>query len=204
MTLTVNWHKLPFMIERIRLSHVTAALVGSGLLYAAYRAYYGFGGTIGMIGTPASEDDWRAINLAAATVLLLVALLPLVALPLWGRPQLRRGLLGVSWLLAVGGVMHALIMDIQRVLSLAGVHRLRYPASEWESVDRHAADLQDLLFNETWFLVEGILWAVLAAVVLGRSRGGRRWKASAVGAVLALTTLGLLSAFGVVGTMIVD
>ena len=44
---------------------------------ALYRGYYGLGGTIGMIGTPASESNWRATNLGAAAVLLLVALLPL-------------------------------------------------------------------------------------------------------------------------------
>jgi len=177
--------------------------VGVGLVYALYRGYYGFGGSIGMIGTPVSETRWRAINLGAAAVLLLLALLPLVALPLWSRQRWRRPLLTVAWLLCVGGVMHALIMDVQRIASLAGVHEIHYPRSEWASHDAHAADLQDLFFNETWFLVEGVLWAILASTVLGRSRDRRRFLRSVAAAVAALTCVGLLSAFGVIGRAVI-
>jgi hypothetical protein len=186
-----------------RIAALSAALAGCGLVYAAYRAYYGFGGTVGMIGRPASESDWRAINLGAAVVLLGLAILPLVALPLWRRPAWRRALLAVAWLLAVGGVMHALIMDTQRVLSLAGLHHIRYPASSWLTHDSHRADLQDLCFNETWFLVEGALWGVLAWRILGRTRDGRRWAATALGGVAVATCVGLLSAFGVAGRWVV-
>ncbi len=38
----------------------------------------------------------------------------------WRRPRLRRVLLVLCWVLAVGCVTHALIEDAQRVLSLAG------------------------------------------------------------------------------------
>jgi len=50
-----------------------------------------------MIGRPASQAEWRAINLIAAAVLLVAALLPVAALPLWRRPRLRRVLLVVCW-----------------------------------------------------------------------------------------------------------
>jgi hypothetical protein len=89
------------------------------------------------------------------------------------------------------------------VASLAGLHHIRYPASSWRSRDDHAADLQDLLFNETWFLVEGLLWGLLARSVVGSSRAGRRWLAGAVAAAAALTCVGLLSAFGIVGRAVV-
>jgi hypothetical protein len=191
------------MTVQPRVRRLSLALFGWGLMYALYRGYYGVGGTIGMIGTPASESGWRAQNLAAAVVLLLVALLPLAALPLWRRAHLRRALLSVAWVLAVGGVMHALIMDTQRVLSLAGEHHLHYPASAWRSRDDRTADLEDLLFNETWFLVEGILWSLLALAVLGRSHAARRWALSAVAGIAAMTCVGLLSAFGVVGRWVV-
>ena len=74
---------------------VAASLVtsGCGLLYALYRAYYGFGGTVGIIGRPAAQAEWRVINLTAAAMLLVAALLPVAALPLWRRPRLRRVLL---------------------------------------------------------------------------------------------------------------
>lgn len=186
-------------VRQAQPARVSLALAGCGLVYALYRGYYGLGGTVGMIGTPASERSWRAINLGAAVVLLAVALLPLAALPLWRRPGWRRALVGVAWVLAVGGVMHASIMDTQRVLSLAGVHHIHYPASRWVTHDSHRADLQDLVFNETWFFTEGVLWAVLAWVVLGRTRDGRRWTVSALAAVAVATCVGLLSAFGVIG-----
>jgi hypothetical protein len=193
--------------ERARISaeirHASIAVAACGLVYALYRAYYGFGGTVGMIGTPASQSSWRATNLGGAAVLLLIALLPLVALPLWQRPRWRRSLLAVAWLVAVGGVMHALVMDVQRVASLAGWHHIRYPAAHWLSQDSHPADLQDLFFNETWFLAEGLLWSVLAWAVLRDARDRRRWFASAGAGVGAATGVGLLSAFGVIGRFLV-
>jgi len=95
------------------------------------------------------------INLAGATLLLGIAVLPVAVLPLWNMTRVRPILLGLCWVLAVGFTMHALVDDIQRVLSLAGVLHLDYPL--FSTVNRRVADLQDLLFNETWFLVEGVL-----------------------------------------------
>lgn len=194
--------------QRLRVSPqlLRASLAASacGLVYALYRGYYGFGGTIGMIGTPASQSHWRATNLGAAAVLLVIALLPLAALPLWRRRGWRRALLAVAWLLAVGGVMHAVIMDTQRVASLAGWHRIAYPEAQWISHDSHAADLQDLFFNETWFLVEGMLWAVVARTALGGAGDARRWLGTALAGVAAATCVGLLSAFGVIGRVVVS
>jgi hypothetical protein len=107
-----------------RLLAVSLVAAGWGLWYALYRGYYGLGGTVGMIGTPTSETEWRA------------------------------------------------------------------------------ADIQDLAFNETWFLAEGILWGV-SGTNLGRSPGRRWWTGTALVAIAALTTIGLLSAFGVVGKLII-
>jgi hypothetical protein len=189
--------------ERRDVLRASIAVSACGLVYAVYRGYYGLGGSVGMIGTPTSEGSWRATNLGAAAVLVLVALLPFVALPLWSRPTWRRALLVVVSALAVGGVMHALIMDVQRVASLAGVHHIHYPEAQWRSRDDRAADLQDLLFNESWFLLEGVLWGRIAWIVLGRSGGGRRWLAGVLAAVAASTCVGLLSAFGVIGRAVV-
>jgi hypothetical protein len=93
-------------------------------------------------------------------------------------------------------------------------------------VDRHAADVQDLAFNEVFFLVEGLLWAALAVIGLGSprlvstslnstslnstslnstslDRTRRWWMASAAVGIAVLTAIGLLSAFGVIGRLIV-
>jgi len=182
---------------------VTIGLVtgGCGLVYAAYRGYYALGGTAGMFGTPASPAQWRAVNLAAAVMLLAVAVLPVAALPLWQRRWPRRFLLAACWVLAVGFVMHALVSDIQRVLSLAGVVHLRYPF--FTAIDKHAADIQDLIFNETWFLAEGLLWAVLALLALGPSPARRWWAGTAIAATTALTATGLLSTLHVIGRIVI-
>jgi hypothetical protein len=182
---------------------VPLSLVASGwaFLYALYRGYYGLGGTVGMFGTPVSQAQWRAVNLIGAAILLVIALLPIAALPLWPRPRLRPVLLALCWLLAVGFVTHALIDDIQRVLSLAGVLQIDYPL--FTTVNRRAADLQDLIFNETWFLIEGLLWGALAWISLGRSPARRWWTGTAIAAIAVLTLIGLLSAFGVIGKFIV-
>ena len=186
-----------------RLAAVTLVACGWGLLYALYRGYYGLGGTAGMIGTPASQVQWRTVNLAAAAVLLVAAVLPAVMLPWWRRARLRPLLLVLCWLVAVGCIMHGVIDDVQRVLSLTGVLDIRYPAAQWVTLDRHAADVQDLVFNESWFLAEGLLWATLGWLAIGRPARRRWWAGSGAAAVAALTAIGLLSAFGVIGAAVI-
>jgi len=193
--------RVPRRNQPTRLVAVSLVTGGCGLVYAAYRGYYGLGGTAGMFGTPASPAQWRAVNLAAAAMLLAVALLPVAALPLWPRRWPRRVLLASCWVLAVGFVMHALVSDIQRVLSLAGVVHLRYPF--FTAIDKRAADIQDLTFNEAWFLAEGLLWAVLALMVLGPSPARRWWAGTAIAATALLTATGVLSTLHVIGRIII-
>ncbi len=94
--------------------------------------------------------------------------------------------------------MHGLVDDIQRILSLAGLLDIRYP-DLWRSLDDRVADLQGPLFNETRFIVEGLLWAAIARSILGRSSGRSWWTATAAAAVVVLTVAGLLSALGITG-----
>jgi hypothetical protein len=186
------------------LAAVSLLAAGCGLLYALYRAYYGFGGTVGLIGRMASPAEWRAINLSAAPVLLVLALLPIAGLAAWHRPRPRAMLLALCWILATGLVMHGLIMDAQRVLSLAGALHIRYPdPSLWATFNDRAADIEDLAFNETWFLAEGLLWGALVWMALGRSRARRWWTGTALAATATATLIGLLSAFGVMGRFVV-
>lgn len=179
------------------------ALAGWGLAYAAYRGYYAAGGTAFVPGVPASESQFQALNAAAVVVLLVGAAVPVLALPLWRRRGWRIPLLVLCWVVAVGCTMHALVDMTERVLSLAGLLLVRYPASVWTSVDHRAADLQDLLGNEPWFLLEGLGFAALGWLALAPGRSRRRWLWTAGAAVAVLTTIGLLSATGVIGTAIV-
>lgn len=182
------------------ISYVTALW---GLCYAAYRAYYAAGGTWLLPGTiePGSVGQFRLINGAAVVVLLVAAGLPLAMLPLWRRGVLRRTLLVLCWLVAVGCCMHALIDMTQRVLSLTGHLRVTYPAM-WQSVDRRSADLQDLFGNEPWFLIEGLLFGAIAWCE-PHGVGRRWWLGTAIAATAVLVAYGMLAATGVVGRSVV-
>jgi hypothetical protein len=59
---------------------------------------------------------------------------------------------------------------------------------------RRAADLQDLLFNEPWFLLEGLGYAALGWIALGPGSRRRWWIGSAIAATTVLTVIGQLSA----------
>ena len=177
------------------------AACGWALLYAAYRTYYALGGTFGMFGTPVSMNQWRLINAVGAGIILIGAVLPVATLPLWQRRRARSVLLALCWVVAVGCVMHALVDVTARILSLAGLLHVDFPF--FASIDRREADLQDLLLNEPWFLVEGLLWGALGWLGLESVRSRRLWVASGVVATVALTVIGVLSTLGIIGRFIV-
>ena len=176
---------------------------GWALLYAAYRGYYALGGTIGMFGTPVSLSQWRQINGIAAVLLLLAAILPLASVRLWCLPRARTVLLALGWVIAVGCVMHALVDIANRLLTIAGVIHMEFPFFVAGSVDRRAADAQDLFLNEPWFLIEGVLWGALCLVELTSAQARRWWLASALAAIAVLTVIGVLSGAGVIGRFII-
>jgi hypothetical protein len=171
---------------------VTLALWAFG--YACYRAYYAAGGTGAMIGRPVSATQFRTINAVGAAVILVAAIVPLVAVRWFPRVVPT-----IGWIAAVGCCMHAFVDGVLRVLSLTGTHPTQLPATVWLSFDRHAADLQDLLLNEPWFLVEGLLWSALGLALAGSAKR-RMWRISAVFACSALTAVGVLSGLDVIGS----
>jgi len=170
--------------------------------YGLYRSYYAVGGTLGMPGIPVSIAEWRRINTIGAAMLLATAVLPVVVVTAWGNRRARPFLLVLSWVVTVGCVSHALIDIIQRIASLSGALTIPYPF--WRTIDRRTADLQDLFFNEPWFLIEGLLWAAIAwAGTLRESPRRWWWVNTAAAATVASVTVGVLTAFGVIGRMIV-
>ncbi|HEX5426720.1 MAG TPA: hypothetical protein VFX00_00190 [Pedococcus sp.] len=175
---------------------IATALTVWGVGYACYRAYYAAGGEIGMIGKPMSDAQFRAVNAAGAGIVLLGALLPLV---LVRAAPLRPATPTLAWIVGVGCCMHALVDGVLRLLSLIGMHPTQLPAELWQSFDRRTADLQDVLLNEPWFLVEGLLWVALGVASIQPSRR-RPWLASAAGACLLLTVVGILSGLDVIGS----
>lgn len=187
-----------------RLVRVSSIASIWALWYAAYRGYYAAGGTAFLPGTirQGSESEFRGINLAGAAVIGAAAVLPPAALRLWSRRRPRRLFLGVCWIVAVGCSMHALVDITQGVLSLAGVVRVHYPPL-WATVDHRVAALQDVFFNEPWFLVEGLCFGALGWVALGPGHGRRWWIASAGVGIAALTALGILTVAGLSGRLII-
>lgn len=175
---------------------IATALAVWGLGYACYRAYYAVGGEIGMIGQPMSDSQFRAVNAVGAGIVLLGGLLPLV---LVRAASLRPATPILAWIAGVGCCMHAFVDGILRLLSITGVHLTQLPAELWQSFDRRASDLQDLLLNEPWFLVEGLLWIGFGVARIQSSRR-RTWLGSAAGACLLLTVLGVLSGLDVVSS----
>jgi hypothetical protein len=133
-----------------RQRRLAVALAVGAAWYAAYRFYYGFGGHVGMIGRPTPAVHFRRDNLIGGAIIVLAALLPLFTVRAWHLRPVRRVLPAVGWIAAVGCWMHALTLMTLRVLSLTGVHPTHIPTRLWLSYDRHAADLQDRLFNEPW------------------------------------------------------
>ena len=189
--------------SRSALRSASLVVAGWGLGYALYRGYYAAGGTAllpGTLATGASSERSTPSRLSSCWG---QRRWPFAALPLWSRPRARLLLLCVFWLVAVGCTMHAMVDAVQRVWSLAGLHDVRYPTSVWASIDTRAADLQDLFFNEPWFLLEGLGFALLAWIVLGPGRARRMSVRSTLAATSALTSVGLLSALGVLGRAIV-
>jgi hypothetical protein len=164
--------------------------------YAAYRAYYAFGGQAGMIGTPISQSQLERTNAIGAAVIGAAGLLPLVAVRV---RALGRTLPVLGWVGGVGCCMHAAVDMTLRVLSLTGVHPTELPSAFWASYDRRASDLQDLFLNEPWFLVTGLLWAALGAAYVHRDRRPA-WAWSAAAVCAALTAVGVLSGLQVVGS----
>lgn len=202
-TVGYSWLRSPSLVVLCVLVSVCA------ILYASYRAYYALGGTVGMFGQPASMSQWRAVNAFGAIAISLAAIVPLAALPLSRWPQARLVLLVLFSLAAVGLVMHGLIDEGQRALSLSGLAsrwHLALPAlstTGWIQKDQRTADLQDVFLNEPWFLVEGLLCGAIVWRALGPGAVRRRWLAGAIAAVLALTAYGMLSSVGLVGRTIV-
>jgi hypothetical protein len=175
---------------------IAIALAVWGLGYACYRAYYAAGGEFGMFGVPMSAAQFRAVNAVGAGIILIGALLPLLLIR---AASWRSATSVLAWIVGVGCCMHAFVDGTLRLLSLTGVHLTQLPADLWQSFDRRAADLQDLMLNEPWFLIEGVLWIALGVASTRPSRR-RTWLVSAAAAGILLTVVGVLSGLDVIGS----
>lgn len=182
---------------------VTAFACVWAAIYAVYRGYYAVGGTAGMPGVPQSQSEFRYINAVAAVALAAAAVLPVLLLPVW-RAARRWRAAGVALcgVVIVGCVGHALFGISQRVLSLTGVLTISYPF--WLTIDHVKADWQALLWNEPWFLIEGLSYYAIAWIAVVHDASWRAvWNIGLLAGVIVFTAMGLLSTFGVIGRVIV-
>lgn len=177
---------------------VLLALWAAG--YAAYRFYYAFGGQIGMVGQPAPAAHFREDNLVAAIIILTAGLLALAAASGWRRQTVRGLVTSVGWVATVGCCMHALTLEVLRILSVSGLHAMHYPPGLWVTIDRHHADLEDALFNEPWFFIMGLLCARFALSAL-KPASRPLWARSAAVATLLSLVVGVLSGLGAIPTL---
>ncbi len=184
-------------MARLDPTRLAFALAVWGASYAAYRFYYAFGGDIGMIGVPRSPAQFRQINLMGGAIILIAAVLPPVAASAWRHERVRKLVVVAGWIAVVGCCTHAITDEILRLLSLTGVHPTRFSPEFWVSVDRDKADLQDVLLNEPWFFVEGLLAALLALTALPRPARAP-WLRSAAIACAAASIVGMLSGLDVI------
>ena len=175
---------------------VAIALAAWSFAYAGYRAYYAAGGEFGIPGEPISSARYRAINAVGAAIIFLAGAVALLALKV---QAVRRALPVLCWVAVVACCMHALVDITLRIFSLTGAHPTQLPASVWRWFDRRTADLQDLLLNEPWFFIEGLLWAALGVAIVRPSRR-RAWLLTAAIACLLLTVVGVASGLGVIGS----
>ncbi len=153
-----------------------------------------------MIGRPRSPVQFQEVNLRGGVIILLATLLPLIAALAWRHRQ-ARNLVGLTgWIAFVACCTHAITNEILRLLSLAGVHPIGLSPEFWLSVNRHKADLQDVLLNEPWFLFEGCLWGLFALKAVPRSTRPR-WLQFVAITLAAASTVGVLSGLGVIPTV---
>lgn len=184
----------------LRLS-VAACLWGA--LYGVYRLYYGLGGTGFIPGELSSAATFRYINLFAAAVMLVLAVLPIVMHQARNSARWKLLVLIVCWLVAVACCSHALIDIVQRILSLTGHLQIQYPSSIWHTVNYKEADLQDLFGNEPWFLIEGLLFAAIGWRNVPKG-AHRKWMYILLGAVGVSTIIGILVAVGAIGRTVIS
>lgn len=172
-------------------------------LYGIYRLYYGLGGMGFIPGELSSAATFRYVNLVAAVVMLVLALLPIMMYRVRNSARWRLWVLVVCWLVAVACCSHALIDIVQRILSLTGHLQIQYPPSIWRTVHYKEADLQDLFGNEPWFLIEGLLFSAIGWWSIAKG-AQRKWVYTLVGAVGVSTMIGILVAVGAIGRTVIS
>jgi hypothetical protein len=147
----------------------------------------------------ALRDDatGRIVELGVCLVLVGAILTALALVRPWGRLLPRWMVLGIAWVGAAVGILHWAIWSVKGLRRVLGMVPLEMEpgVSRAEMVayaDRY--DLVNLTFNEPWFLIVGVLFAVAAVQYRRRERARPRTEVAAPPAWMTRAAVGLIAA----------
>lgn len=173
---------------------LSRCLVWSGFAVLIWSAAFGFlhllwalGIGLFMIKPSALEvPQFEVANLVVAVFLTAVGFLGLLFIPIRRGSFLSWLLLAISLVGCSLATSHGIYGILNRVLQIAGV--LELESGPFQPVE-HAYVLWDLLLIEPWFIIEGILFAIVGWCYLDKARSRRIWIMLCIVGIL----LGLLS-----------
>jgi hypothetical protein len=181
-------HQLPRPIAQLSWNRV---FVWSGyavfiwsIAYMIPHLYWALGGTMGLSLLKPSVlelPQWELINWIASAVLTIAGLIGIALIYFGNRKRFKWLLLTITWLGCSVAASHGIYGIIHRLLQTTGVVEVE---SGPFNVNEHAYVLWDLLLFEPWFLIEGILLAVLGWCSFNKPSERGIW--------LMLCTLGII------------
>jgi hypothetical protein len=127
------------------------------LAYIPLHIYWALGGSAAFLGMSGTNTDFQIANWGASIVLLGAGLTALALVRPWGRLLPRWGLVGVAWIGAAAGILHAVAFCAIAVLRLTGVMTVPGYTEQFRN-----ADLWNLAVFEPWFLLMGVFLAIAA------------------------------------------
>ncbi len=143
--------------------------------YMLPHLYWALGGTAGLtLLKPTILDlaQWELINWVASIFLTGAGCLGLAFIYFPRRRWLGALLLAIAWAGCSLATSHGLYGIVNRGLQMAGLAALEGGPFAWAE---HAYVFWDLVLFEPWFLIEGILLAVLGRCYLRQARHRRLW-----------------------------
>jgi uncharacterized protein DUF3995 len=157
--------------------------------------YWALGGTWALPGGAgaAGLPGLRAVNVAVSILLACGAVFLCGLTRPWARRPPAFLMLAPVWVGAVVCVSHGLFGVVTKGLYAAGVHAaVSWPQPGLTAAQKNLAALRDLAIFEPWFLIQGLLLALVGHWFARTATGRRRWTASLVAGIV------LIGAFGTV------
>ena len=147
----------------------------------------------------ALRDDatGRIVELGVCLVLVGAILTALALVRPWGRLLPRWMVLGIAWVGAAVGILHWAIWSVKGLRRVLGVVPLEMePGVSRAEMVAYAEryDLVNLTFNEPWFLIVGVLFAIAAVQYRRRERARPASEVAAPPSWMTRPAVGLIAA----------